>query len=41
MALLTNDLRNICSKVSEIRLLLLMAYTINMKELDKVEKMGG
>ena len=35
--LLKNVLRNICREISEIRLILLMVYTCNAKELDEVE----
>ena len=38
--LLTNDLTNICSEISKIRLILWMAYTCNVKGLEEVEKLG-
>ena len=37
--LLANDLINICSEISKIRLVLWMAYTCNVKGLKEVEKM--
>ena len=39
--LLTNDLANICSEISKIRLILWMVYTCSVKELEEVEKLGG
>ena len=39
--LLTNDLTNICSEISKIRLILGMVYTCNVKGLEEVEKLGG
>ena len=38
--LLKNDLTNICSKISKIRLILSMVYTCNVKGLEEVEKLG-
>ena len=38
--LLTNDLTNICSEISKIRLILWMAYTCNVKGLEEVEKLS-
>ena len=39
--LLTNNLTNICSKISKIRLILWMVYTCNVKGLEEVEELGG
>ena len=38
--LLTNVLANICSEISQIRLILLMVYTCNVKGLEEVQKLG-
>ena len=40
IVLLKNDLTNICSEISKIRLILWMAYTCNVKGLEEVEKLG-
>ena len=37
--LLTNDLTNICSKISKIRLILWMVYKCNVKGLEEVERL--
>ena len=37
--LLTNDLTNICSEISKIRLILSTVYTCNVKGLEEVKKL--
>ena len=39
--LLTNDLTNICSEISKIRLILWMDSTCKVNRLEEVEKLSG